>query len=130
MDFCARENRGFWNAVDSITRFGWSGSAVLGGFLVDRYDYGATFLATSCMLFAAACLWPLLFSTLDALDKKQPQALSNEGADNNTYFPLDGDESGVHVKESAAVESIVGVQPSNQSPGVNRVESSRLKSAD
>ena len=130
MDFCARENRGFWNAVDSITRFGWSGSAVLGGFLVDRYDYGATFLATSCMLFAAACLWPLLFSTLDALDKKQPQALSNEGADNNTYFPLDGDESGVHVKESAAVESIVGVQPSNQSPGVSRVESSRLKSAD
>ena len=28
MDFCPRNERGFWNGIHSITRFGWSGSAV------------------------------------------------------------------------------------------------------
>jgi len=139
MDFCARENRGFWNAVDSITRFGWSGSAVLGGYLIDRYDYGATFLATGCMLFAAACLWPLLFSTLDALDnrasaatvaKKQPRALSNEDADNGTYFPLDGDDIGDHAKGALTAEAVVGVKPSRHVAKVNEAETDMLTSVD
>jgi hypothetical protein len=63
---CAYCCRGGWNAVDSITRFGWSGSAVLGGFLVDRYSYGANFLVTGIFLGVAACLWPLLFHLVDA----------------------------------------------------------------
>jgi MFS family permease len=108
MDFCARENRGFWNAVDSVTRFGWSGSAVLGGFLVDRYDYGATFLATGVMLFAAASLWPLLFATLDALDAKNAAATdakqtlesSTNGPGNSVYLPLYGGDFDELQKEA------------------------------
>merc|ERR1719424_894658 len=61
MDFSKKKSRGGWNAVDSITRFGWSGSAVLGGVLVDAFSYEACFVATSVFLTAAALLWPLLF---------------------------------------------------------------------
>ena len=41
--------RGRWNAFDSVTRFGWSGSAMLGGAIADSYGYGATFLATAAV---------------------------------------------------------------------------------
>ena len=34
MDYVAKKNRAKWNSIDNITRFGWSGSALLGGFLV------------------------------------------------------------------------------------------------
>lgn len=32
-----------WNAVESIAAFGWSGSAVIGGLLVDNYGFGVSF---------------------------------------------------------------------------------------
>ena len=64
MDWSEKRHRGGWNAVDSITRFGWSGSAVVGGFIVDAYSYEACFLTTSVMLAIAAVLWPLLFKII------------------------------------------------------------------
>merc|ERR1711988_1982131 len=54
MDFSRRQERGGWNAVDSITRFGWSGSAVVGGFIIDAYGYSLAFLVTGAMLATAA----------------------------------------------------------------------------
>jgi hypothetical protein len=47
MDYTRKSTRGRWNSLDSVTRFGWSGSAVLGGYIIDRWDYGASFLATA-----------------------------------------------------------------------------------
>uniref|UniRef100_A0A7S3V2F7 Major facilitator superfamily (MFS) profile domain-containing protein n=1 Tax=Aplanochytrium stocchinoi TaxID=215587 RepID=A0A7S3V2F7_9STRA len=41
--------RGRWSAFESLTRFGWSGSAFIGGLCVDKYGYGATFLITACL---------------------------------------------------------------------------------
>ena len=66
MDWSEKRHRGGWNAVDSITRFGWSGSAVVGGFIVDAYSYEVCFATTSVVLFAAALLWPLLFRIVPA----------------------------------------------------------------
>lgn len=47
MDFTAKRTRARWNSLDSVTRFGWSGSAVLGGWLIQHYSYGTTFLVTA-----------------------------------------------------------------------------------
>jgi MFS family permease len=49
MDFVPKSSRGIWSAFDSLTAFGWSGSALLGGYIADQYGYGATFLVTAGM---------------------------------------------------------------------------------
>ena len=72
MDFSERRHRGGWNAVDSITRFGWSGSAVVGGFLIDSYSYQLNFVVTGAMLGVAALLWPLIFVYVDKADHLSP----------------------------------------------------------
>ena len=43
----AQETRGRWNSTDNVMQLGWSGSAVLGGFLLDRYSFDGTFLITA-----------------------------------------------------------------------------------
>ena len=58
MDFVPRRHRGKVNAVDSVRTFSWSGSAALGGFLVERLGFQATFLVTAGL--KAAALAPLL----------------------------------------------------------------------
>mmetsp|Transcript_11714 Transcript_11714/g.28866 ORF Transcript_11714/g.28866 Transcript_11714/m.28866 type:complete len:698 (+) Transcript_11714:20-2113(+) len=60
MDYVPKKTRARWNSIDSITRFGWSGSAVVGGYLVDRYSYSVTFLVTAIMQFVAATSFFLL----------------------------------------------------------------------
>lgn len=39
MDFIQSGSRGKWNSIASLTTMTWSGSAVLGGYLADKYDY-------------------------------------------------------------------------------------------
>ena len=87
MDYTTKEARGRWNSLDGITRFGWSGtyhvslstriyiyiyiftstqtgSAFLGGYLVDQKGYGYTFRITApCKQQLGRSLWliPLVF---------------------------------------------------------------------
>lgn len=42
-----QKQRGRWSAVDSIYQFGWSGSAFIGGILVDRAGFDWCFLITA-----------------------------------------------------------------------------------
>ena len=69
MDYVPKKRRGIWNAVDSVTRFGWSGSAILGGWIISNYGYGTSFLYTGILQFFAAlflfCLIPLIPSNGD-----------------------------------------------------------------
>ena len=62
MDFVPKENRAKWSSLDALTRVGWSGSAALGGWLLDKYGWGVTFEATSALqLVALVPLLPLLW---------------------------------------------------------------------
>jgi len=62
MDFVPKKSRGKWNAADGITRFSWSGSAMIGGVLIDKYGYGCTFLITAALqLTGYSVLIPLLY---------------------------------------------------------------------
>lgn len=53
MDWVPRHLRGRVNAVDSVRSFSWSGSAALGGFLIQRYGFQTTFLITAAIKAAA-----------------------------------------------------------------------------
>ena len=61
MDFVPKKRRGVWNAVDSVTRFGWSGSAVLGGWIIHRDGYGVSFctlvFCSFLQLFFSLCFF-------------------------------------------------------------------------
>jgi len=48
---------GFWKSLESVSSFGWSGSAYLGGIISSQADYSKTFLATAIM---QACGMPIL----------------------------------------------------------------------
>ena len=63
MDSVPTEVRARWKSVDSIGRAGWCGSATLGGWLADKYDYAFTFFITSiCQFVGGVFIWsPLLF---------------------------------------------------------------------
>ena len=47
----------FFFVCFQVAAFGWCGSAVVGGWLVDEYDYGATFLATAFVQACAVLVW-------------------------------------------------------------------------
>ena len=55
--------RARWKSLDSISTASWCGSAVLGGWIADRYDYTLTFLVTAALQFVAGVMLfaPLLF---------------------------------------------------------------------
>jgi MFS family permease len=62
MDFVPSDQRGRWNSIESISAMTWSGSAVLGGFLMDSHDYRYTFVITAWIYLAACALRvPLLW---------------------------------------------------------------------
>ena len=57
-----QESRARWNSLDGVLIFGWSGSALLGGILVDKYGFDVTFCITALMQGIGACfLIPLAF---------------------------------------------------------------------
>ena len=64
MDFVPKGQRARWNSLDSVTRFGWSGSAVLGGWIVDRLNYGWSFLITAVIQVTAASMLAVLLETV------------------------------------------------------------------
>jgi len=72
MDFVPKKKRGFWNSLDGVRRFGWSGSAALGGYLVDKYGYGITFLATASLQLSAVLVMCSLIILTDVNSSSKP----------------------------------------------------------
>lgn len=56
MDFVPKSTRARWKSLESISQFGWCGSAALGGWLGDRFGYSYTFLITAMIQGAAVLL--------------------------------------------------------------------------
>ncbi|RQM29691.1 hypothetical protein B5M09_011912 [Aphanomyces astaci] len=51
MDHVAKEWRGRWNALESLTMFCFCGTSVVGGYLVEAYGYRYCFFVTSIVWF-------------------------------------------------------------------------------
>ena len=60
MDFVRPEVRARWKSLDAVSGFGWSGSAALGGWLSDKFDYTYTFLITAIVQSIGIGVWTLL----------------------------------------------------------------------
>jgi len=56
-DYVPKSERARWNSFEAVNMFGWSGSAAVGGFIIERYGYSIMFVITACMqIFAATVL--------------------------------------------------------------------------
>jgi len=84
MDYTSPEMRAKWSSLESVTGFGWSGSAVLGGILADNFGYGYTFVITAAMQFLS-CL--VLMLTLPIVRLESTKAL------HSTVVPAEADAS-------------------------------------
>jgi len=56
-DYVPKEYRARWNTLESIASFGWSGSALLGGKLVQEHGYQTTFVITAGLQLAGVLLF-------------------------------------------------------------------------
>lgn len=76
-DYTPKAQRGRWKALGSITAMGWSGSAAVGGWLIDNFGYGPTFVITGCFQAAVIPMWCLLLP----LVAKESELLAAIGED-------------------------------------------------
>lgn len=60
MDSVPKDQRARWKALDSVSTFGWCGSAAFGGFLADRYGYTFTFFITAGLQFVGVSMYWLI----------------------------------------------------------------------
>jgi hypothetical protein len=121
MDYPRKSTRGRWNSLDSVTRFGWSGSAVLGGYIIDRWDYGASFLATGlAQILSASVLFVLLPLLGDDHERSRPvespstEKNDSEAEDEDELSPLlprgdDGRRHKGNVDEFAVTKATSGI---------------------
>jgi len=77
-DYTPKEQRGRWKALQSVTSMGWSGSAMLGGYLIDKYGYSVTFILTACFQATVLPLWFALLP-LVAKESELEQASGKKG---------------------------------------------------
>mmetsp|Transcript_9598 Transcript_9598/g.29064 ORF Transcript_9598/g.29064 Transcript_9598/m.29064 type:complete len:140 (+) Transcript_9598:1167-1586(+) len=100
MDTVPRGQRARWKSLESITAFGWCGSAVIGGALADKYDYAFTFLITAGLQAAGLSLF-LLIRHVVPTEKKLDKADSKAGSKKVTASPGAPEEALPSEREDA-----------------------------
>lgn len=60
MDYVPKDIRARWNALEGLSVFSWSGSAVIGGYLIDAFDYRTCFVITSLVYCVGLALETVL----------------------------------------------------------------------
>jgi len=78
MDYVAKDTRARWKSLESVTIFGWCGSAAFGGYLADVHSYTFTFIITIIIQCGGALIY---FSLISLVSKKRPQDLAKEAAE-------------------------------------------------
>jgi len=80
-DFTPSNQRGRWNAVETLSGSVWSGSAFIGGLLSDSHGYSFTFLFTAGIyMFAMLIYSPLLWIVPRKSSSKTPLSTPLMGA--------------------------------------------------
>ena len=54
-DYVPKSQRARWNSFEAVNTFGWSGSASLGGYIIERHGYRINFFVTAAVQLLAAC---------------------------------------------------------------------------
>jgi len=71
MDFVPKDKRARWKSLDSIATFGWCGSAALGGYIADKYDYTHTFMLTAIFQTVSVGVYCLLLPLVPRVEGSQ-----------------------------------------------------------
>lgn len=85
MDFVPKNRRGRWKSLEAVAQFGWAGSAILGGYLIDRHDYAFTFIITAVIQASAVLVWIVLLAVVPREERRAPgfkKSGNNEVASN------------------------------------------------
>jgi len=72
MDSLPPNKRGFWKSLESVSSFGWSGSAYFGGLISKPGDYSKTFIATGIFQLVGI---PILIYLTTIVPKKEEENL-------------------------------------------------------
>eukprot|EP00892_Ulva_mutabilis_P002491 jgi/Ulvmu1/12242/UM086_0033.1 len=106
MDFVPKDRRGRWSSLDGVTIFGWSGSAMLGGYLLDRCGFSAVFAVTAAMQFSGSLL---LASLLPVVPRHEAAAAAAAAAipcvASSPRGSVGGHKAGVSVARRSASTS-------------------------
>lgn len=78
MDYVPKDQRGRWKSLDSVAIFGWCGSAALGGWVADKYDYTHTFFLTAIFEIVSTGVWCLLLPLVPRLEGGEDEASSEQ----------------------------------------------------
>jgi len=78
MDYVPKHQRARWKSLESVSSFGWCGSAALGGYLSDAYGYTATFLITIGMQALATLIYSVMITLVI---NKRPQDMPKNAAE-------------------------------------------------
>ncbi|CAL1148056.1 unnamed protein product [Cladocopium goreaui] len=79
-DYTPKATRGRWKALSSVAVVGWSGSAAVGGWLIDHTGFGVTFIITACF---QTCSIPIMCILLP-LVAKESELLAAQSAESLT----------------------------------------------
>jgi len=91
-DYTPKAQRGRWKALGSVTAMGWSGSAALGGWLIDSFGYGLTFVITGCLQATVLPMW----CSIVPLVAKESELMKAAGPDTmDTPLQAATSESGI-----------------------------------
>ena len=92
-----KQRRARWKSLESIAQFGWCGSAALGGYLADKYDYGFTFGITACIQGSALFVWAFLLPIIPRVEQKVES--TEPRADKGTINGPVDEDTGTNLKE-------------------------------
>ncbi|ETV66837.1 hypothetical protein, variant 3 [Aphanomyces astaci] len=76
MDYVPQHLRGRWNALEGLTMFTYSGSAMVGGYLIEHHGYRYCFLITAA-IYGIGLLAELLLLPIIRNDPKSQSKLRN-----------------------------------------------------
>ena len=93
----SKSNRGKWNSVESLGQFSWTVSAVVGGFVVDRYSFRASFVGT-CLIYVLSSLPLLLIRSVASAENEAPTTATAAA----TATPLTAINKSVHLSSSSS----------------------------
>ena len=76
MDYVPKNTRARWKSLESVSQFGWCGSALAGGLLADKYGYARTFAITIVLQASGVLCYSRLLGVVAR--EKAPEEPSTE----------------------------------------------------
>lgn len=101
MDYVPKASRARWKSLESVSQFGWCGSAALGGWLGDRFGYSYTFLLTAAIQGSATLLVATLLPVVPRREADGAALIGDDDEEAEREAPSDGGEAGAEPSSPA-----------------------------